>query len=303
MFLKPSIRTPLSLNPGDTIGVMAPSSTIDPGRFDAGVDLLKAAGYNIKIHEQTFASLHQSAGTVEQKVSAFHDLVKDPNIKAIMFASGGNRSAMMLPHLDMALIKRNAKIIMGFSDATSLLNGIHAKTGLITAHGPVVQSLPKITATSQQATLAALTGKYAALNGLSFQAGTAKGRLIGGTLSVFCALAGTGYMPSAKGSILFLEDINEEPSRLDRMLHHLRLALPFDHLSGIVIGGLMKLEETGRPFGFGVDDIIREHTQDLNIPVMAQAPFGHGDTLYPLPIGAMAKLEASQIQSRLEILL
>ncbi len=285
------ISAPLS--PGDTIGIMAPSSAINPDRFKTSVDILQAQGYQVLIESQVYQKLHQSAGTVEQKLHAFHSMVNNTDVKAIWFASGGNRAAMLLPHLDMGLIRRNPKIMIGFSDATSLLNGIYQRTGLVTYHGPTVQSLMRMDADTQKAAfdlLAGATQGYTWKNTSAIHSGTVKGTMIGGCLSVFTALAGTGYMPDADGAILFLEDTNEEFSRIDRMLHHLKLALPFEKLGGIVLGRFLNPQDTGTPFGFTLEDIVQEHTQGLNIPVVMHAPFGHANALPVLPVGGKATL-------------
>ena len=123
-----------------------------------------------------------------------------------------------------------------------------------------------------------------------------EGTLVGGNLSVFQALIGTPYMPSPENSILFIEDIGDHLSRYDRMIGHLRLSGYLDKLSGIIVGEFLKTQDNpDRPFGFTLEDIIREHTAGLNIPVLMNAPFGHGDHLPAFPIGARVTLSGTTL--------
>lgn len=287
---------PPPLTSGDTIGVMAPSSYIEPEKLAAGVAVLEQAGFKVKIHPQTLAKHNQSAGTQAQKLAAFHDLLSDKEVKAIIAAIGGNRSALMLEGLNYDLIRQNPKIIMGFSDCTALQNGLYAKTGLVSFYGPTISKLPAVSPESRQHCLDLLTHPTGPASfpthGLQIlKKGSAKGIFMGGTLSVFCSLIGTPYLPDPHGKILFLEDINEELNRIDRMLWHLRTALPFENLAGILFGQFTSCQDTGkRPFGFTLEDILREKTAGLTCPVAMNAAFGHGEDLFPLPIGGCGEM-------------
>ena len=285
-------KLPPPLKQGDTIGVMAPSSRIEPADLQAGVDMLTARGYNVFVHPQTLERLHQSAGTNVQKLNALHDLVREPNIKAIFFATGGNRALHLLDDVDYKLIKKHPKIYMGFSDCTALLNAITAKTGLVTYHGPTLKRLVKNPQVDFNLRLLAGEEKTIPLNGANVvREGTAKGILIGGNLSLFQYLIESGEIPKSKGAILFLEDIAEEYSRLDRDFCYLRRTGLLEKVGGIVLGQFTDLRDTGTPFGFTFEDIIAEHTAGLlNIPILMNAPFGHDVDLYALPIGRTATL-------------
>lgn len=298
------IRPP-ALQKGDTIGIVAPSSYIESDKLDMGVAVLRDFGFAVKIHPQTLARENQSAGAVNEKVSALHQMFLDPEVKAIFAAGGGNRSAHILDNLDYDLIHCNPKLYVGFSDSTALLAAISSRAGVACIHGPVIKSLPRTGKDSLDFLFLLLSGKlphYPFEKAIALQGGTATGRLIGGNLGVFSALAGTPWQPLAEGSILFLEDVNEELSRIDRMLWHLRRALPFSKLAGIVFGQFSDTQDTGRPFGYTLEDILREHTADLGIPVAMNAPFGHGETLFALPPGCHATLDiaATDVGFRLE---
>lgn len=295
MHLMDLIR-PQALKKGDTIGIIAPSSFIESDKLDIGVEVLRNMGFKVKIHPQTFAREHQSAGSISEKVSALHELFIDTEVNAIMAAGGGNRSAHILDSLDYKLMRSNPKLFIGFSDTTAVLSALAEKAGLISLHGPVVKSLTRLTQPSLEFLSLLLSGKtphYPFEQAIDLHDGTGSGPLIGGNLGSFCSLIGTGYMPSAAGAILFLEDINEELSRVDRILWNLRKAMPFSALKGIVFGQFSQLQDTGRPFGYTLEDILREHVSGLDIPVAMNAPFGHEADFYALPVGSKATLDVS----------
>lgn len=287
---------PPALKKGDTIGIMSTSSWVSQADLDKARAFLESKGYKVLLHPQSTNQLNQSAGTAQEKADAFHDLIQDPDIKAIFGARGGNRAMTMLDKLDFNLVAANPKIIMGYSDVTALLNSIHKETGLTTFHGPLFRELPGRDDDDIDQMLALLEGKTPAINfseSTIIKEGTAKGRLIGGNLSVLQALSGTPYQPDTDGTILFFEDTGDHLSRYDRMLAHMKLAGWFNKISGVIIGSFTDTEDDpDRPFGFTLEDIIREHLSDLDIPIVMNAPFGHGDKLCTLPIGGEAALKA-----------
>jgi muramoyltetrapeptide carboxypeptidase len=283
---------PPPLLPGDTIGVMAPSSYVEKDDIESGKALLEERGYKVFIHPQTYGRYNQSAGTHAQKLDALHALYADKTIKAIWTAGGGNRALYLLEHLDYALIKTNPKYLVGFSDVTALLNAVTAHTGQVTIHGSVFKNIARNSEIDE--ILLLLSGKNYVLDLKStqiIQEGVAKGPLVGGNLSLFVNLCGTKDCPALDGAILFLEDCGDEISRFDRMLCQLRRLGVFEKISGLLLGDFFDLRDGARPFGFSLEDIIREILSDSGIPTIMNAPFGHGKTLSPLPIGAPATLD------------
>lgn len=283
---------PPALKIGDTIGVMAPSSYVEEADLQASKTLLEQRGYKVFIHPQTFAKHNQSAGTEKEKADALHNLVKRDDIAAIFFAAGGNRALHLLAHIDFDLVAKHPKIYMGFSDCSVLLNAITKHTGLITYHGPVFKKL----ATNNQFdfNVGLLSGHSNTINlqGADvIKTGTASGPLFGGNLATVCALMGSKDMPDINNAILFFEDVNEQVSRLDRQILSLKRADIFNNAAGLIFGQFTNSIEGGRPYGFTLEDIIREHTAGLNIPVLMNAPFGHGNDLPAFPIGANVRIE------------
>jgi len=290
---------PPPLKAGDTIGIMAPSSRTDRATIAAARKKLEALGFKVRVHDQTFTVDRQSAGSAQQKTDALHALWADPEVKAIFAARGGNRAGYMLEQLDFDLIKKNPKILLGFSDVTALLNAIYKHTGLTTYHGPMMHNFAKgMEETQIRQCFNLLAGSETDLptgGAYVIRPGKAQGRLIGGNLSLFASLVGTPHMPDMNGAILFLEDCDDEISRFDRMLLQLRNAGVFDQISGLVIGNFTNMLDTGpNYFGFNFEEVLREATAGKDFPIIMNAPFGHGKDLATYPVGATAALDAGR---------
>lgn len=276
---------------------MAPSSRIDAADLENGAEILRRKGYKVLLHPQCHERLHQSAGTNEQKRDALHDLVRNTEVKAVFFATGGNRALHMLDLIDYRLLKKHPKIYMGFSDNTALLNSIAAKCGIVTYHGPTVKRLVKNPQVDFNLSLLSGQEKEIPMTGAKmFREGSAKGTLIGGNLSLFQYLVDSGEIPNPKGAILFLEDIAEEYSRIDRDFCYLRRCGLLEKIGGLVLGQFSDMRDSGTAFGFSFDDIIAEHTAGLNIPILMNAPFGHAEDLYAMPIGQKAELSNASLK-------
>lgn len=293
-----------ALKKGDLIGVFAPSSWVDKAKVDAARDYLESRGFKVYIHPQTFNRFNQSAGTDDEKLAALHDLLRDKKIKAIFAAGGGNFSLHYVDRINYRLVRDNPKILLGFSDVTTLLNAFHARAGLITFHGPVLTWLPRQTKAMADFNMKVLAGKtppYPMGGARVLRPGTAEGPLIGGNLSLFHLLPKTKAAPDMKGAILFIEDVGEELNHIDRMMAHLKRTGVLDQISGIVCGAFTELKDTGKPFGFTLDDIILKHIGDRAIPIVMDAPFGHTDTLYTMPVGGKARLTARGTRAGLKL--
>ncbi len=283
-----------SLNPGDLIGVMAPSSIVEQSDVEKSKAVLEERGYEVFIHEQTYARHNQSAGTTTEKLDALHELYVRENIKAIWAAGGGNRGLYMLDNLDYDLIVKNPKPLIGFSDVTAPLNAIYAHTGLQGFHAQVFKHLHDFDHLDQTLNILSGNPEPMLLDQCEILTpGHTSGRLIGGCLSLFHYLPGTNDCPPLQDAILFLEDASDEISRIDRMFAHMKRMGVFEQIGALVLGEFHDIKDTGNPFGFTLADIALELTQDLDIPVVMNAPFGHKNNLFPLSIGAMATLDTS----------
>lgn len=295
------MKQPPFLKAGDTIGIMAPSSRIALSDIEGAKTFFQAKGYKVLVHSQTYLhagteSTTQYAGTREEKLDALHSLAADETVKAVFFATGGQRALTLLDDIDYKLIAAHPKIYMGFSDHTALLNSISAKAGIISYHGPTFK---RATVNPQiDFNLRLLSGdeKTIPLKGArSFKAGSAAGVLFGGNLAMIRSLNDSD-MPITDGGILFLEEISEELTTVDRDLCALKRRGILNRIGGLVLGQFTGIKDTGTPFGMDMEDIVAEHTQGLDIPILTNAPFGHDTDLYALPIGARVELNGTNLK-------
>lgn len=277
------------------IGVMAPSSYVEKDDIEQSKAELEKRGFTVTIHPQTYKQHNQSAGTHAQKLKALHELYADESIDAIWAAGGGNRALYLLNDLDHDLIAKNIKPLIGFSDVTALLNSIYAQTGNVGFHAQVFKRLHHFDELDQ--TLDVLKGKTTHMD-LSraeiVQGGTAEGTIVGGCLSLFHYLPGTNDCPSLQDAILFLEDTGDEMSRFDRMFAQMGRMGVFEQIGGLVLGEFLDVKDSSRPFDFSLEDIIGELLGGRDIPVVFNAPFGHGWALSPLPVGGTGTLDTAK---------
>ncbi|MGE4312692.1 MAG: LD-carboxypeptidase [Pseudobdellovibrionaceae bacterium] len=289
---------PPPLKKGDTIGIVATARWRAPEGLQRAKSHLEVLGYKVKIHPNNALRLHEWAGSPKERGAAFTDYWCDPEIKMILCAAGGTRTLHMMQYLDWEKLKGYNKIIMGFSDATALINALSVRLNIVTYHGPDAghfsreEPQPFI-----DDFLVHLTGepetedKWDEARILRY--GEASGELVGGNLCIFNYLMGTKDQPDLKGKILFIEDEMEELRNIDRMLIHLKRAGHMEHIAGLMVGGFTMNLNGGRvPFPYTVEDLINEHTEGMHIPVIMDAPFGHGESMKILPIGMKATLKA-----------
>ncbi len=296
----------------DYIGIFSPSSYISEESLAGGVKELEKFGFKVKIHPQARKQLGktQSAGTFEEKIKAFYELLEDDEVGAIMAARGGNRSLHYLDKIDYSLLDKYQKPLIGSSDFTSILNGAYTccKKPRKDIFGPMAYSIfLNRNEEDSQKQLSYLKNilidekiEYPIHKAKIVKEGKAVGKMLGGTQSVFQAMIGTDFFPDMDNAILFLEDVGEQISRIDRMFAQLRLSGVLSKISGLVIGNYLSEEETGRKFGFSLEDILIEHSKGLNIPIVMDMSFGHGEYLYPIKYGKKAYLEAKGSNIKLE---
>lgn len=270
------------------IGICAPSGRMNADTFPAGVQWLQDNGFDVFVHPQCHAEYGQMAGEAHSRAAALMDVLTDPALDAVWLMAGGHRGAELLPLLDWDALKDvPEKPVLGFSDGSIIVNALAAKLGWKTCFAPTVQTLgraPAIWAMARDA----LLGRPRALT-CAYGGAPVSGHIVASTLSLLPLLIDTPYMPDLKGAILCVEDINEEISAIDRMFLYLKNRGVFDSIAALVCGEFTNLTDSGRPFGFAFDEIARYHAGAL--PLALNAPFGHGDVFYPLPIGRTGRLE------------
>jgi muramoyltetrapeptide carboxypeptidase len=295
---------PAALQPGDTVGIIAPASGFRRDELEAGCAELLRLGYQPFYLPSIFERALYFAGTPERRVHELHEMFRRPEVKAILCARGGYGSNYLLPDLDLELIRANPKIFVGCSDVTTLLTYLCDAARLVTFHGPMVAGdLARPGGVDEDSWLTALSSgktyerRFDADEVQPLAQGNADGVLYGGCLSLLVASLGTPYEMSTKGTILFLEDRAERPYRIDRMLMQLKLAGKFDGIQGIIFGEMIDCAEPGT-LDYTLQQIVMRILADLRIPVAFGLKSGHVSSgSITLPFGVRAKLSVGETVS------
>jgi len=289
-----SFAVPRRLRPGDLIGVISPAGPVSPSDLKPGLDLLAARGYRIREAPHLYDQNGYLAGDDASRLSDLHNMFRDESVAAIMCSRGGYGSLRLLDRIDYDLIRKRPKIMVGYSDITALLLAVYQQTGLVVFHGPMVRGLSTSTPANMDGLLRILSSQQPLLlepvEGTPLIPGEARGILLGGNLSLICHMAGTRFLPSLEGAILFIEDRGEALYRIDRMLTHLSLSGQLKGLSGLIAGEFM---DCGDPSD--IDRLLMEAASGLNIPLIARFPIGHGRNNLTLPIGMPVHLDTRRM--------
>ncbi|MDY6988571.1 MAG: LD-carboxypeptidase [Thermodesulfobacteriota bacterium] len=284
---------PSSLRPGDTIGIAAPGSPFDQEAFEAGVGVLETMGFTVKIPDNLFKRQGYLAGSDAERAALLMDLFGDETVRAIFCARGGFGSMRLLPLLDLEKIRRQPKVVVGFSDVTALLLTLYRKCGLLTFHGPMVSTLGKGSERTSSALMAAISTDsplvLTPFRPVVLHPGQASGPVIGGNLTTLSHLLGTPFEPVLKGHLLFLEDRGEALYRIDRMLSQLHLGGRLDDVAGVILGSF----EGCGPLG-EVYDMVKRVFQKRAVPVLAGFDIGHGTDNMTLPLGLYADMDTKE---------
>lgn len=289
------------------VGVCAPGGAVDAGRLEKGIAALRELGFEVRASEGLRARNRFAAGTVERRLAELHGLFQDDAVAAIVCARGGAGAGWLLPRLDADLLRAHPKVFVGYSDIT-LLHLYLNRLGLVTFHGPMAAWELASGAYHRSSFLGAVTGQggpYASEPDdlVSLRPGTAQGVLRGGCLSLLAAAAGTPWALRTDGepTVLFLEDVDEKPYRIDRLLLQLRFSEAFDSVAGIVFGD-MKGCAPALAADYSLEDVILEALAGLDVPIALGLSSGH--TTHPsvtLPLGVQARLVCGD-DARFEVL-
>lgn len=294
-----NITYPPALKKGDTIGLITPSSPMQEGRLELGIDYLEQNGFKVKVGRHVHDAERFLAGNDIERAKDVMDFFSDPTVKAIMATGGGYGSQRILPHLDMSKIRANPKWLTGFSDTTSLQIGILSQAKIASCTGFIFKDLDNESFDSliEKTLMACLSGEsYKISEGVTLTSGVAKGTLIGGNLECLMALIGTPYQPSFKGCILLLEEVWSEPYKIDSKLSQLELAGVFNEISGLIWGKFERCDAQHFPERDGtVNDIIVEWSKRINIPSIKDFPYGHQNRRCVLPLGGEVILDADNV--------
>ncbi|NOX68346.1 MAG: LD-carboxypeptidase [Gammaproteobacteria bacterium] len=298
------IVKPERIRPGDKVGLVNPATAaFETQPIEIMVEALESLGLHVELGDNYYDRHGYFAGDDDARASDINTFFRRADIRMIV-ARGGWGSARLLPLLDYAAIDANPKVFLGYSDTTALLNGIHAKTGLVTFHGP--SPLNRFSADYFRRIV--MDGKAVTMSNIvevdddklvqtehrlqSISSGKASGHILGGNLTVLTAIMGSDYLPDFDGCILFLEDVNEAVYRVDRMLTQLSLAGILDKISGFVFGRCTECE-SGNSFGsLTLEQVLREHIEPLGVPAFSGSMIGHIDTQFTIPLGVDVQIDA-----------
>ncbi|MFQ6678680.1 MAG: LD-carboxypeptidase [Fidelibacterota bacterium] len=301
---------PPALTPESTIGIVSPSYWLESKIIHKTVSIFIEKGYKIIQGKSVSLKDGPFSGSPQERADDIIDMFANPEIDAIICARGGYGANRVLPLLDYSIIKANPKIFMGYSDITSFLISITQKTGLVTFHGPMLTSYKNgLVNYNFDLMESVLSGNQTSpilppkdLPSRILKQGTAHGPLWGGNMTLLMNRLGTPDQLKTDGCILFIEDIDEYLYSLDRMLVHMRTAGMFDKILGLIIGELVDVKDEKIPFGKTTDEIILNVCDDLDIPIMANFPCGHGKYQATLPISLPVRLELDERKVELTLL-
>ena len=297
------MRKPFALVPGSTLGIIAPASPVaGPVCIEEGIRLLEGLGFRVVLGKYALNKNKYLAGSDPERAADLCAMFLDPRINGVVCLRGGYGSMRLLHRIDYRIIRRNPKVLVGYSDITALQLAIWKKAGLVTFSGPMLA--PDFACAGNGTTLKQF---YRALTNprplgvippapgdraVVINPGRARGRLLGGNLSLVTATLGTPYEINTRGVILFLEEVNEQPYRIDRMLSTLRLMGALDRIAGFIWG---RCTDCGPGETFGsltIEQILDDYIRPLGIPAYRGAQIGHISQQFIVPVGGLVEMDA-----------
>jgi muramoyltetrapeptide carboxypeptidase len=272
------------------VAIVAPSGPFPADAYERGLSVLRARGHEPV--ELLAGEVHRYlAGSDEERLRSLRRAYSHPGVRVLLAARGGYGAMRLLPALDLDAMAASPRVLVGFSDVTALHLALLARGGRGLVHGPMITQLGRLPAADVDRlfTLLETGAPPPPLRGRAVVPGIARGPLVGGNLTVLASLVGTPYLPDLRGCVLLLEEVFEQPYRIDRMWTHLRLAGLLDGVAGVAFGSLVSCATPGATYTAQevVDDLLRE----LGKPAVAELPVGHGDENAAVPLGARVVLQ------------
>ncbi len=289
---------PPFLKQGSVVGITCPSGYVSTDRVAYAVKVLEKWGFKVKLGTTIGTEHFYFSGTDEQRLADLQEMMDNPAIDAILMGRGGYGMSRIIDALDFTSFLQKPKWICGFSDITVLHNHLQAHNGMASLHSPMCGAFKPETENEPY-----LTTLYTGLTGGSLQYqtppspfnknGTAEGILTGGNLAILAHLTGSVSEVDTAGKILFIEDIGEYLYNADRMLLNLKRAGKFDNIKALIIGGFTEMQDTERPFGQTIEEIIWDKVKEYDYPVCFNFPAGHQEINHTLILGVPHKLEVT----------
>lgn len=290
---------PAPLVPGQHIGLIAPSSPVQPDRISKCIEAIKSLDLFPILGKSVLQTLHgYLAGPDDIRAGDINSMFCNPNVDAIFCIRGGYGANRLMKYLDFNQIKNNPKIFMGYSDITAFHLAFHSLCNLVTFHGPMVSSnmiddLDEYTALSMLQAMQ-LPKKCCFQNPIDIPfetiiPGLCQGRILGGCLSIVCSSIGTFYQPDFHNAILFLEEINETIPKIDRMMYQLLNAGIFTQISGVILGNFVNCLNLNH-LSYTIQDYFYDFFEGYNKPVLTNFQSGHDKPMGTIPLGTLCTL-------------
>lgn len=286
------MKCPPPLQFNDKVVILSPAGKIDEYIVKDAAAVLEQWGVQVEISEYALCETGRFSGFVEQRLSDLQKALDDPDVKLIFCARGGYGTVHLLDKLDFTRVKESPKWVIGFSDITALHAALQAN-GIMSVHGPMAKHFSEegaedVTVRYTKSILAGQPVKYRVpvlKNAHLNREGRASGKLFGGNLSVFCGIMGSKYAKIPSKGMLFIEDIGEQPYRIDRMIYQLKLAGVFDKISGLIVGQFTDYEEDNEMYA-ALQQSILNAVSEYTFPVCFDFPVGHVKLNFPVIMGA-----------------
>jgi muramoyltetrapeptide carboxypeptidase len=294
-----AIIKPPRLQIGDTVALIAPASIIEPKDIEEAKQTLGVLGLKVKLGRHVLERYGYLAGKDSDRAFDINTMFADKSVKAIIAMRGGWGCNRLLPLLNYTDIRQNPKILIGYSDITSLLLAIDARSRIVTFHGPVATStwneftvgyIKQVLFGAEAVTMQNLHTQETQVETIT--PGKAKGKLVGGNLSVLCAMLASPYLPAWNRRILFVEDIAEDVYRIDRMLIQLKNAGVLNRISGFIFGQCTNCKPGDEPT-FTLMQVLKDHIQPLGIPAWYGSMIGHIKDKFTMPLGIDVEIDAN----------
>ncbi len=300
------IKTPTSLQKGDTIGIVCPAGYMAEEKVLTCIKTLKEWGFRVKVgrtvggHSNTYFS-----GTDDERLTDLQQMMDDDDIHAVLCGRGGYGTGRIIERINFRKFKKNPKWIIGYSDITVLHAHLYTNYNISSLHAPMAaafnnEGYKNEYVLSLKSMLAGKKMKYKCAGHELNKNGEAIGELIGGNLALLAHIIGTGSDYKTNGKILFIEDVGEQLYNLDRMMHQLKRSGKLAKLAGLIFGGFTDTKDTERPFGKTIYEILFDIIKEYDYPVCVDFPVSHSDENYALKIGAMCKLKTGRNKVLLE---
>lgn len=297
-------QVPASLEKGDLIAIVAPAKAIEQAPVYFAKEFLEKAGFRVQLSEHCLGNHHYFSGDEAQRLSDFQQALDQDDVKAILCARGGYGCVQLLDRINWAGQLREPKWIIGFSDVTYFHQRMQ-RHGIASIHGTMPLNFQQNSEEALATLIASIEGNPMNFHwdGNAFnKMGEAKGKLIGGNLSILYALLGTDDQLDYSDSILYIEDVGEPIYAIDRMFYALSKAGVLDRINGLLVGGMSNLSDSAVPFGKRYEEVILSHFQYRRVPIAFGFPAGHIDDNRSLILGTEVHLSVSEHDSSLHSL-